>query len=298
MRAIMEDNPFFQAEHLWEFSAIVHQDELPLLDVALDDWALSTATFETSEDSPQWRFAMLLDGEDRGAVMQAWLEIKSQLQSIETQYALVPVEQKDWVSLVQASFKPIHAGRFYVHGSHITDAPPAGSVPILMDAGAAFGTGEHQTTTGCLRAISELAETHSFNRPLDMGCGSGILAIAAAKCWPVKTLAVDIDETSVAVANANFERNDVANLVHAVAGDGYNAPEVSGTYDLIIANILAKPLIDMAADLKRHLAEGGTVILAGLLDWQADDVLAAHAAQGLALQKRVDIDAWPTLVLK
>lgn len=298
MKAIWHENPFFQASELWEFSCIVHQDELPLLDVALDIWALSTTTFETSEDSPHWRFAMLLSGDDRNAVMQQWLALRSQLQVAETQFALVHVEQKDWVSLVQASFKPIHAGRFYVHGSHITDAPPAGSTPILMDAGAAFGTGEHQTTTGCLRAISELANTQSFSRPLDMGCGSGILAIAAAKCLPVKVLGVDIDETSVNVANANFERNGVADLVHAVAGDGYHVEQVTGKYDLIMANILAAPLVEMAADLKRHLADGGTVILAGLLDWQAADVLAAHAALGLHLTSRIDIDAWPTLVLK
>ena len=207
---------------------------------------------------------------------------------------------RDWVRENQESFPPRRIGRYFVHGSHHRGRPPAGKIGLLIDAATAFGTGEHASTAGCLRALDELARRRRFRRILDMGTGTGILAIAAAKTFARGVLAVDIDPGAVRAARENARRNGMAARVATRGSCGYLSREIGRRqpYDLVLANILARPLARMAADLRRVLAPGGVAVLAGLIDWQAPYVLAAHRSQRLGLVKRSVIDGWCTLVLR
>ncbi|MFW5680010.1 MAG: 50S ribosomal protein L11 methyltransferase [Pseudomonadota bacterium] len=208
---------------------------------------------------------------------------------------------QDWLEATKRAFPPITVGRFWVYGSHVESAPPAGKVPLMIDAGLAFGTGEHGSTHGCLVAIDRLARRHRFARVLDMGCGTAILAIAALKCWPgARALAVDIDPLAAATAKANAVVNGVGERIRTGRADGYDAPELrrAGRFDLILANILAGPLCQMAPDLAISLAPGGHAVLAGLLTTQADAVAEAHRRVGLRLIARYAVGPWATLVLK
>jgi ribosomal protein L11 methyltransferase len=185
----------------------------------------------------------------------------------------------------------------------MTGAAPAGRTALILDAGVAFGSGEHNSTRGCLLALEQLGvRTRRFppRRILDLGTGSGILAIAAAKTLRRKVLATDIEPWSVRVARENARLNRVHTLVKPILADGWRAAAVrqSGPYDLVFGNILARPLRAMAGDLARNLAPGGTAILAGLLIAQAADVLAAHRRCGLVLQRRIHLEPWTTLILR
>ena len=216
-------------------------------------------------------------------------------------FDLVP--QRDWLADNLNAFPPVRVGRYFIHGSHYEAVVPAGSHAILLDPGTAFGSGEHASTAGCLEVLDGLAKGHRFQRPLDMGCGSGILAIAMAKTWRQSVVATDIDPESARVTRLNARRNGVGGLVHPVCAPGYRAPEVAGAgpYDLIVANILARPLIAMAGDLARHLRPardgGGWVVLSGLLARDGNWVAAAHRAHGLTLRRRIVRQGWMTLVL-
>ncbi len=221
-----------------------------------------------------------------------------------TDAAVMPVRveevaDRDWVAQTVRAFPPLAIGPFWVHGSHA--APPdLDRIPILMDAGAAFGSGEHATTEGCLLALAALHE-RGF-RPanaLDMGCGSGILAIAAVKLHDCSALAVDIDPEAAGLAREAARRNGAARRVAVLAGDGYATPAVGerAPYDLALANILANPLIAMAPDLAAVLKPGGVAVLSGMLADRADAVRDAHRAAGLALLDRRDLRGWATLTM-
>ena len=205
----------------------------------------------------------------------------------------------DWLTQSLRSFPPIDAGRFHLRGSHIHAPRPAGRITLIVDAGAAFGSGEHASTKGCLLAFDRLLKRRRFFNVLDMGCGSGVLGMAAAKAQPLRVLATDIDERAASIASANARKNGVAARMRAAASDGYKSRLIKSRapYDLVFANILARPLARMAAPLARHLAPNGVVILAGLLRRQERLVLAAHRAHGLALIERVRLGDWTTLVV-
>ena len=214
--------------------------------------------------------------------------------------AIEAVPDKDWVAESQRALPPIRAGRFFVRGSHVTEKKPRGTTAIEIDAGLAFGTGRHETTRGCLLALQRLArEGAKFRRPLDLGTGSGILAIAMAKLWDVPVLASDNDAQATRVARENAALNGAGDLVRVVTGAGYAAPAVrdGGPYDLIAANILARPLVRLAPGLARHLAPKGIALLSGLLVAQEEMVLAAHARQGLDLLWRLRLGDWSVLAV-
>lgn len=205
----------------------------------------------------------------------------------------------DWVLENLRDFPPIAAGRFFVRGSHWEERCPIGKIELLVDAGTAFGSGEHATTQGCLISLDNLAKRRRFLRPLDLGAGSGILGIAMAKMWATHVLATDIDPGAVKVARNNAKINGVGARFTSVVSDGYRNPELrrGGQFDIIVANILAKPLMRFAKDLAAHLAPDGVAVLSGLLEWQERMVMATHERQGLRLKSRQIIDGWATLTI-
>lgn len=206
--------------------------------------------------------------------------------------------ERDWLALNQLAFPPLAIGRFFVYGSHYRGSVPAGRIGIRIDAATAFGTGEHASTRGCLLALADLAKRRPIRAPLDIGTGTGILAIAAAKRLHRRVWASDSDPAAVAVARRNVKRNGVAPLVRLRIAPGYRGREPRRRqYDLVLANILARPLALMARDLGRTLAPGGRAVLSGLLVRQDNIVLAAHRGVGLRLERRIVVDGWSTLVL-
>jgi ribosomal protein L11 methyltransferase len=209
------------------------------------------------------------------------------------------VPPADWVRLNQASFPPLAVGRYFIYGSHHDERVPPGRIGLLIDAATAFGTGEHATTRGCLLALDAVARIGRARRILDMGTGTGVLALAAAKTWHRRVRAFDIDPEAVRVARHNARRNGVARLCRVGRSAGYRDRAIAhgAPYDLVLANILARPLALMARDLARVLAPGGVAILSGLLPWQENLVLAAHRLRRLRLRGRLVIDGWSTLVL-
>ncbi len=218
-------------------------------------------------------------------------------------FSLEKLPDIDWVAESQRALPAITAGRFRLRGSHITAPAPWGAIDLLIDANAAFGTGRHETTRGCLLAMQALSKRHAakrraVERVLDMGCGSGVLAMAAAKLWPCRVLAVDNDAPSIEVAQQNLRNNGVADCVQLLLSDGFRRAAVAGPYDLILANILAEPLCRMAQDLSRHLAPGGVAILSGLLVGQEQAVIARYRIADLRLVHRFHLEEWSTLVLQ
>lgn len=215
-----------------------------------------------------------------------------------------PTPADGWLERTRAAFPQQLIGRrFAVRGTHLTGPPPPGRIALILDAGVAFGSGEHNSTRGCLLALELLAprlRRHGPCRILDLGTGSGILAIAAAKMLRRPVLATDIEPWSVRVARQNAQLNGVGRLLRPILADGWRSAMVrkSGPYDLVFGNILARPLRLMARDLARHLAPGGVAILAGLLRVQAHDVLGAHRRNGLVLDQMIDLQPWTTLVLR
>ncbi len=206
----------------------------------------------------------------------------------------------DWVAKVRRDLAPVEAGRFFVYGSHDADKLPEGRVGLLIEAAMAFGTGHHGTTLGCLRALDRLDRAGFQGRNVvDIGCGTAVLAMAAAKIWPGLVRASDIDAVAVEVAEANVAANDLRGRVQCLEATGFDHPELqeAAPFDLVFANILMAPLIALAPDMARNTASGGYAILSGLLVEQAEKVLAAYMAEGLDLHEREDIGEWSTLTL-
>jgi ribosomal protein L11 methyltransferase len=217
-------------------------------------------------------------------------------------FALSELPEIDWVAKVRRELSPVEAGRFFVFGSHDADKVPAGRVALQIEATVAFGTGHHGTTLGCLRAFDRLFEG-GFRpaRVADIGCGTAVLAMAAAAVLPeALVIASDIDEVAVEVAVANVGINGLAGRVECLeaAGFGHARLAEAGPFDLVFANILKGPLIELAPDMAAHVAKGGLAILSGLLVVQAEAVTAAYVAAGFALESREDIGEWSTLVLR
>jgi len=207
------------------------------------------------------------------------------------------VPPRDWLAENRASFPPLLAGRYFVHGSHYRGPMPSGRIALMVDAATAFGSGEHASTRGCLLALEALAKQRRPRRVLDMGSGTGILAIAAAKTWRRPVVARDIDAEAVRVATRNAAANGVAALLDVARADGYRGVGGAGGFDLILANILARPLALMAPALARALAPDGVAVLSGLLARQERAVLAAHRLRRLHLRRRIAVEGWHTLVL-
>jgi ribosomal protein L11 methyltransferase len=216
-------------------------------------------------------------------------------------FAVSELPETDWVAHVRRELHPVEAGRFFVYGSHDADALPAGRIGLLIEAAMAFGTGHHGTTKGCLESVDKLlTEGVSPRNVADIGCGTAVLAIAAAKVMEGVVIASDIDPLAVDVARANAEANGVGGRVACLEATGFDHPEIArnAPYDLVFANILKGPLIDLAPLMQSHVAPAGHVILSGILIAQADEVTGAYEAVGFALQDRREIGDWATLTLR
>ena len=207
----------------------------------------------------------------------------------------------DWVAHVRRELSPVEAGRFFVHGSHDADKVPEGAEALCIEAAMAFGTGHHDTTRGCLLALDRMiAAGETPHRIADIGCGTAVLAMAAARVLPGVVLASDIDPVAVETAQANVLANGLAGRVECLLAEGFGHPLLhdAGPYDLVFANILKQPLIELAPDMARHLAPGGQAILSGILTAQGDEVVAAYDRAGIALVRRDDLGDWTTLVVR
>ena len=211
-------------------------------------------------------------------------------------FTVSEIPPTDWVAHVRRELHPVEAGRFFVHGSHVEDVPE-GRVALLIEAAMAFGTGHHGTTQGCLLALeSLLAEGFRAGSVADIGAGTAVLAMAAKRVFPdAHVVASDIDAVAVDVARANLAVNGMEGQVQCVEAAGFDDTALAGPFDLIFANILMGPLLELAPDMAR--AAGGPVVLSGILNEQADAVIEGYAGQGLALRRRAEIGDWTTLTL-
>jgi ribosomal protein L11 methyltransferase len=210
------------------------------------------------------------------------------------------VEARDWVKATLEELVPVRAGRFVVHGRHHRSSIPPNKLGIEIEAALAFGTGHHGTTRGCLLLLDHVLKAYRPQRVLDAGTGTGVLAIAAAKALRANVLASDIDPLSVQVARDNARRNGSGNWVTMIEATGFSAPQFAsfGPFDLVLANILANPLRQMATDMAAHLAPSGLVILSGLLPHQTQSVIAAYRARGVVLERQVRIEGWSSLLMR
>lgn len=265
--------------------------------------------FADDEQPPILSFMEAPEGGPDDWLMQVYFEGKPNKALLDRIGSLLPdaprpkaerVEDQDWVTLSQEGLPPITAGRFHVRNGE--DTPPVeGLVNFLIPASRAFGTGQHETTHGCLAMLDDLrTRGHRFGNVADIGTGTGLLAFAALALWPrAHVIASDIDPASVEVTTDNITLNGLGSvMVVEAAGMDHAALAVRAPYDLIIANILAGPLISLAPAFAAHLEDGGSLILAGLLDTQADAVIAACRRAGLRLAARSDRGQWPTLHLR
>ena len=276
--------------------------DVPELDALAD--APVVVTREIDEDSGRWQLDAYMDDRPNATLLKLLQSLvpsaKGKKPSVEE------LAEQDWVTVSQQGLEPVQAGRFFVHTSSYADRVPSGTIPFLIDASQAFGTGGHDTTAGCLAMLDQLARQGISSRNIaDIGTGTGLLAFAAMALWPrAKTIASDIDPASILVTRDNAEINRVplgrggGRLALAVApGTDHPAIRHRAPYDLVVANILAGPLITLAPDIASATASGGHAILAGLIARQMDPVLAAYRAQGFRLAARGGSAEWPCLLL-
>ena len=263
-----------------------------LVERAVEDEGLPVTRHETYDGGP-WAVEVLFFDADEAAVAARLQDVLG-ADGFAAPIEVAALEERDWVAASLEGLAPVRVGRFVVHGRHDRGVPA--QVAIEIDAGLAFGTGHHQTTVGCLRAIEAALKRRRPRRPLDLGTGTGVLAIAVARVAHVPVLATDVDPVAVAVARANARDNGVGPLVTAVVADGMAHPRLrGGRFDLVVANILARPLVRLAPALSRAVAPGGTLVLSGLRREDAARIVSAYRAQGLRLVRRDPDGHWLTL---
>ncbi len=215
-------------------------------------------------------------------------------------FVVSELPETDWVAHVRRELAPVEAGRFFVYGSHDADKLPEGRIPLLIEAAMAFGTGHHGTTLGCLKALDTLLdEGFTATKVADIGCGTAVLAMAAARVWDGTILASDIDQVAVDVAQANLKANGMDGAVQCIEAAGFDHPNLKSyaPYDLIFANILKGPLVALAPEIGGNLRAGGQAILSGILNEQADDVLDVYLQNEFNLHSKGQIGEWTTLIL-
>jgi ribosomal protein L11 methyltransferase len=306
---------------LWKASFDVPYDVAEIFSAILENAyapeALAVSTIETpGSDAPlvqtasDWNEveahglwtveALYEDAPDEAALRALLVRAETESQCRLTDVTIEQMDDVDWVTRSLEGLDPVRAGRFFVYGSHDADKVPAGVIPLLIDAGQAFGTGHHETTTGCLEFISDLIRPGMKVNALDIGTGTGVLAIAIAKLTHHTVVASDIDPVAVNVTNANARNNGVGAYIKARTAKGFSHPALNAQapYELIIANILARPLVSLAPSFRTHLVPGGTLVLSGILRQQETMVTSAMRMQGLYLVDRKPKGDWVTLRIR
>ncbi len=259
-----------------------------------EDYAI--ATTEVDEKNDIWETSIYLMFEEEDDIRDRLAEMLApDFSDLGIEREIIP--EIDWIAKSLEGLTPVRAGRFLVHGSHDRDKVRLNDVAIEIDAGQAFGTGHHGTTAGCLEVIEEVVRARKVRNALDLGTGSGVLAIAVRKLLPVPVLATDIDPIAVRVAKENARRNQIVTGIDFRTAPGFHSTAFGdyGPFDLIIANILARPLIKMAPQLVNHLADGGSVILSGILAAQRWKVIAAYSGVGLSHVRTIWRNGWVTI---
>ncbi|SEV89095.1 [LSU ribosomal protein L11P]-lysine N-methyltransferase [Cognatiyoonia koreensis] len=252
--------------------------------------------FEVEDGSGLWEVgAYFTDPPDEAglAVLAVMHDVKP--------FVVSEIPDQDWVAKVRRDLPPVEAGRFFVYGGHDADKVPADAIPLLIEAAMAFGTGHHGTTLGCLKALDRLVtQGVSAERVIDVGCGTAVLGMAAAHVFPNKVLASDIDPVAVDVANANVIANNLTERVDCVIAAGFDAPALrdAAPFDLVFANILKGPLIALSADMGRSVTASGHVILSGILNEQAAEVIDVYTRAGFNLVHQESIVDWTTLTMQ
>jgi len=262
-----------------------------------DDLAL-TASAHENEDTGEWFFEAACDSPPN---VEAFMALAQETLGVAVTFSVSPIDPEiNWVAKSLEGLAPVEAGGFYVYGSHETSPIPEGLTAMRIDAAQAFGTGHHETTTGCLEAIDALLKTKRPTAMIDVGTGTGVLAIALAKRLSDKVLATDIDPIAVTTTIENAEQNGVGDYIDAIEATGLDHAEIvaRGPYDLLVANILAGPLTELAPGMAAIAQPGATVILSGILNTQADWVIGAYVDAGLTLVDHLKRKEWTTLVLE
>jgi ribosomal protein L11 methyltransferase len=295
----------------WKVTLPCTRAEAEALQVDLTPFAAmeSPPVLMTSEADParpeEWRLDAYFEAEPDAGTLRLLAAMVPSAAGLDP--VVERVAEQDWVTLSQRGLEPIRAGRFFVHTPQHRGDAPDGAIALEIDAGRAFGTGHHETTTGCLEALDRLKQTGAgFANILDLGTGTGLLAFAAMRLWPAaRAAASDIDPVSIEVTAENAAINQVRlgrarGQCELVVAPGLEHPRLKARapYDLVIANILAGPLVDLAPSVAAALEAGGRLILAGLLDHQAEAVAAAYRRQGLMASFRIARGEWPTLVMR
>ena len=262
----------------------------------LDPAPTGVGVFEMEDGSGLWEVGGYFEAPPDGtalALLAAAMGAKP--------FVVSELPETDWVAHVRRELAPVEAGRFFVYGSHDADKVPEGVEPLLIEAAMAFGTGHHGTTLGCLRALDRLAAQGFTGRSVaDIGCGTAVLAMAAARIWPDPVLASDIDAVAVEVAAANVAANGLEGRVRCLEAAGFDHPalKAAAPFDLVFANILKGPLIALAPAMEEALQPGGHAILSGILNDQAEEVIAVYARHGINTVHRESIVDWTTLTLQ
>jgi ribosomal protein L11 methyltransferase len=283
-----------------QLSATLTKDQAyALVDAVMerDDLALTASAHEI-EETGEWVFEAACDGPPN---LQAFSDLAQQVLGGTVEFSVEKLDPDiNWVAKSLEGLAPVIAGGFYVYGSHEEGPVPEGLTPMKIDAAQAFGTGHHETTTGCLEAIEMLLARTTPKAMIDVGTGTGVLAIALAKRLGGSILATDIDPIAVTTTIENAEENGVGENIVAIEATGLDHPDITARapYDLIVANILAGPLTELAPGMGGIAASGGTAILSGILNTQADGVIAAYELAGFRLVEHLKRKEWTTLLLE
>jgi len=269
------------------------------LEEVFEDDGFAIAVLEVDEARNLHEVSLYVADEDRSRAERAMRRIAGAVDpGLAVEAESLP--DIDWVARSLEGLKPVRAGRFFVHGAHDRTIKPPSGISIEIEAGLAFGTGHHGTTAGCLEMIERVVRREKPRKALDLGTGSGVLAIAIARMARIPVLATDIDRVAIRVARDNIRLNGVVGFVETVTATGFHhaAFAANRPFDLIVANILAKPLMRLAPDMARSLAPGGSLVLSGILDTQRDAVLATYVGQRFRHVATLRREGWSTLHLK